>query len=175
MDEVMQALGMLSVGKSPEGSADEKTNIAGMQPSVGLTDANDNDDESDTATETGSDSGSSTETETEAGAELPQLSPQNRVPLLTTSSQSNAAVPSVGIATPGDGLAGFQQRLSNANIRSPRGIPGVDAGSLAGTSRLCANETRVVNKPTESEVNEGAVVDANPLRRLRQNRMMFPH
>jgi len=155
MDEVMQALGMVSVGNNVDSVTTSNKNpsaIAIMPDIIGCS-ADGNDDDSDTATETGSDS--DTETETETSPTFPHKS--------TSLQPSGPTTP-----TSQDGITELGQRLPNANIRSPRGIPGFNNGNSGIIGRLSTHESVVSDKLVESDVGE-----VNPLRRLRQNPLMF--
>jgi hypothetical protein len=113
MDEVMQALGMMSNGKSPDCTKDDRK-PALVDKMRDVVDDSD-DDSSDTATETG---GSDRE---------------NEIATTPTSPSDFAAV-------------GFAKRPPNANIRAPRGIPGINKG----INRQCRGNEPLATAPTES-------------------------
>lgn len=165
----MQALELVSAGKSSsylnvENAATEADVVASDASDVGHTTADDDDDGSDTATETGS--GSDTETETNS-APPPHRSVLSRPPPQCETTNPPLTAKSSSLTR--DGCS--QQRLANANIRLPRGIPGIinENTSNAPTTRDVVNNS----KPVKSEPNDSASAEINPLRRLRQNPLVF--
>lgn len=198
MDEVMNALGMMTANADsldlptsvsspsqptvpvvepalPVNSAKiislENNSSSNHQPNGEDEDDGDEDSDDNTPTETGSESGSETETEAENNTEpavedpvaieavsstpppLPAQPPSR--PLYHSSSSQNSEKSAVFVA-PSSSSSSLTRPSANANIRAPR---------IPVTGRITTAQSQAANDNDEEIVN--------PLRRLRQNPLMF--